>query len=118
MAIKVLCVDDELIWRKIVQRHFQDFLTQNVDLAEDYASGIEKIRQTRYDLIVLDSLEGNCFRLYGDMKDIPHGDVVILSGNEIVEKEAKRLGIPYYSKSKATEGLDTLATKYKPAANL
>jgi len=112
----MLCVDDESSWRRIFQRHFQEYLTPNVDLAENYASGLEKIKQTRYDLIVLDSLERDCFKLYDDIQNIPHGDVIIFSGNVLIEAEAIRRGIPFYSKSKATECLDKIVAQYKLVA--
>lgn len=109
-------MDDESTWRNIFQRHFQEYLTQNVDLAENYDSGLEKIKQTRYDLIVLDRLEGDCFRIHDDIQTIPHGDVIIFSGNTQIEAEAKRRGIPFYNKSKATKCLDEIVGKYTPAA--
>jgi DNA-binding NtrC family response regulator len=90
MAINnVLCVDDESTWRNIFQRHFQEHLTPNVDLAENYESGLEKIREKYYDLIVLDSLEGDCFRIYANIQHVPHGDVVIFSGNLQIEAEQR-----------------------------
>lgn len=97
--------------------HFQDNLTPNVELAEDYESALQKIRQTRYDLIILDSLEGDCFRIHRDIKKISHGDVIIFSGNMQTETEAKRLGISFYSKANASEGLDEIVAKYKPTAD-
>lgn len=117
MIHNVLCVDDESAWRQIFQEHFQEYLTPNVDLAENYESGLRKIKQTRYDLIVLDSLEGDCFRIYEDIQNIPHGDVIIFSGNVQIEARAKRHGIPFYSKSEATECLDKIVAQYKPATD-
>ena len=106
----LLYVDDDSDWRETVQSHFQEKLTPNVDVAKDYASALKKIRQTRYVLIVLDSLEGDCFRVIRDIVDIPHGDVVIFSGNFQITAEAKRLGIPFYNKP---QDLDKLVATYK-----
>jgi DNA-binding NtrC family response regulator len=111
----VLCIDDQHSWRKIFQMYFQEYLTQNVDLAENYNSGLEKIKQMRYDLIILDSLEGDCFKILDDIKTIPHGDVIIFSGDTDIELKAEKLGIPFYSKSRATEDLDKIVAQYKPA---
>ncbi|MEK6857597.1 MAG: response regulator [Nanoarchaeota archaeon] len=116
MAINnILCVDDESTWREIFQMRFQEYLTPNVDLAEDYESGLTKIRKKHYDLIILDSLEGDCFRIYANIQKVSHGDVVIFSGNVQIESEAKKQGIPFYSKSRATENLDKIVAQYKPA---
>ncbi len=106
----LLYVDDDSTWRRLGQRRFQRELTPNVDVAEDYASALQRIRETRYDLIVLDSLEGDCFRVYEDIKDVPHGDVVIFSGNFQIQAEAKKLGIPFYVKP---QDLDKLVATYK-----
>jgi DNA-binding response OmpR family regulator len=115
MSINVLCVDDNTSWRGIFQRHFQEYLTPNVDLAENYESALQKIKQTRYDLIILDSLGGDCFKIHTDIRGIPHGDVIIFSGNPQIEFRAEKLGIPFYSKSNASEDLDKIVAKYKPA---
>jgi DNA-binding NtrC family response regulator len=115
VSINVLCVDDDRSWRKIFQMHFQNYLTPNVDLAEDHKSALNKIRQTRYDLIVLDGLNGECFKIYQDIKEIPHGDIIIFSGNEELETKAKNLGIPFYSKTEAMKSLDKIVAQYKPA---
>jgi len=88
MALKnLLYVDDDPDWLEMGQRRFQG-LTPNVDVAENYASALEKIRQTRYDLIVLDSLEGDCFRVHRDIQDIPHGEVVLFSADSRIQGEA------------------------------
>ena len=117
MAINsILCVDDESTWRRIFQEHFQKYLTPNTDLAINYNSWLEKIKKMRYDLIVLDSLGGDCFRIHDDIQNIPHGDVIIFSGNTEIEEEAKRRGIPFYSKSRTTEGLDKIVAQYKSVA--
>jgi DNA-binding NtrC family response regulator len=113
MPLNILCVDDSRSWRIIFQMHFQDYLTPNVDLAENYESALQKIRQKRYDLIVLDGLEGDCFRIHQDIKEIPHGDIIIFSGNDQLRAEARKRGIPFYSKSEATESLDEIVSQYK-----
>lgn len=109
---KVLCVDDEPIWRTILQMHFQGYLTLNVDFAENYASGLEKIKQNYYNLIILDGLEGDCFRICEDIQTLPHGEVFIFSGSSQIEIEAKKRGISFYSKSRATKFLDEIVDKY------
>ena len=106
----LLYVDDDSTWRGLCQRRFQRELTPNVDVAEDYASALQKIKKTRYDLIVLDSLEGDCFRVHKDINDVPHGDVVIFSGNFQIQAEAKKLGIPFYNKP---QDLDKIVATYK-----
>ncbi len=112
MAINnLLLVDDESDCGQAAKRYFQDNLTPNVDLAGDYESALEKIRQTRYDLIVLDSLEGACFRICEDIREIPHGDVIIFSGNLQILEEAERRGIPFYDKQ--IKFLNKIVAKYK-----
>lgn len=105
----LLYVDDDPDWLEIGQRRFQG-LTPNVDVAEDYASALQKIRQTKYDLIILDSLEGDCFRIHRDIQEIPHGEIILFSGNSQIKGEAKRLGIPFYDKMR---GLSKLMEAYK-----
>ncbi len=110
---KILCVDDELIWRGIFLRNFQERLTPNVELAESYTSALQKIRQTKYDLIVLDGLEGECFKIYRDIKNLPHGNVIIFSGNTQIKAETKEREIPFYNKPEATKELDKIIAQYK-----
>ena len=106
----LLFVDDDPVWLRLGQRRFQA-LTPNVDVAKDYDSAIRKIRKTTYDLIILDSLEGDCFRIHQDAKDLPHGDVVIFSANMLIQSHAERLGIPFYSK--LNNDLDKIIRTYK-----
>jgi DNA-binding NtrC family response regulator len=114
MAInKVLCVDDDVSWRKNLRMYFEKFVKANVDLAEDYKSALEHIHKNNYDLIILDGLEGDCFKIYEDIKYLPHGNVVIFSMNEKVENEAKAMEIPVYTKAEGLDGLDKIVAKYK-----
>ena len=109
----MLFVDDEASNRKAYKMFFEDNLTPNVDLAEEYTSAIEKIKKTNYNLIVLDSLEGDCFRIIKDMASIPHGDIVIFSLNEKIKEQAANLGIPFYYKSDRNKLIKDYAEKYK-----
>ena len=111
MALKnLLFVDDDPSVLRICQRHFQRELTPNVDVADNYASALESIRKTNYDLIILDGLGGDCFRVHKDIAAMSHGDVVIFSGNTDVEKKARELGISFYEKPK---DIDKLIDRYK-----
>ena len=112
MKLNVLVVDDERECRTTHQIYFQLYLTPNVDTAEDMHSALQKIRETKYDLIVIDGLEGQCFRLFDNIKEIPHGEVIILSGDSSIEKIAKTRGIPFYSK-KDVYILKKIVEKYK-----
>jgi hypothetical protein len=73
---------------------------------------MEQIKANRYDVIILDSLEGDCFRIHEDIREIPHGEVVILSGNFRIRKEAEAKRIPFYDKGKADESLTKILAKY------
>ena len=77
----VLYVEDDKSWRGTMQRAFARDICPDVDTAEDYQSGLEKAREKRYDLIVLDGLEGACFALHEELKG-KHGVIVIFSGEE------------------------------------
>ena len=112
MTLNVLCVDDEPETLSTHKIYFQMCLTPNVDTAKDISSALQKIRETKYDLIILDGLEEQCFRLFDDIKEIPHGDVMILSGDSTVESMAKEKGIPFYSK-KDRNALEKIVEKYK-----
>ncbi len=117
MAInRILCVDDEPAWRRELREHFQRELTPNVDVAENYESAMQLIRQNRYDLIILDGLEGDCFRIHQDIQEIPHGDVIIFSGNDKILGEAEKREIPSYDKFRAPEFLEEIVAKYKPTS--
>lgn len=109
----ILCVDDNEDWRESFQSHFKENLTPNVDIAEDYDSAMQKIRQTKYDLIVLDSLEGKCFEIYQDIQNIPHGDVIIFSADDEIRKEAMKRDIPFYDKLEVAKELKKIFDKYK-----
>jgi DNA-binding NarL/FixJ family response regulator len=87
----ILCVDDEELWRYKLQRHFKKNPANMVDLAKDYESALNYLHKTRYDLIVLDGLNGDWLKIYSDLKEIPHGEVVIISGSFKVELDAKEI---------------------------
>ena len=106
----LLCVDDDSLWCEILKREFQRDICPNVDTAENYREALGLIQEGSYDLIISDGLDGDCFRFFEAIKDLPHGDFVILSGNGEYEKRAKTLGIPFYSKD---DDLDRLSEKYK-----
>ncbi|MEK6848770.1 MAG: response regulator [Nanoarchaeota archaeon] len=112
MAInKVLVVDDDEDWREILQESFQRDITSDVELAEDYDSAMAKIRQNRYDLIVLDSLEGDCFKICQEMTNIKQGELVIFSADNRVKDRADERGINFYDK--CSDGLDKLIERYR-----
>lgn len=106
----VLYVDDEAIWRRRVQAHFRQKLASNVDVAADYASGVRKITKRFYDLIVVDGLEGDCFRLIEEVKEVKHGPIAIFSANIDVASQARGIGIPYFVKP---QELDKLVRTYR-----
>jgi len=83
--------------------HFRGYLTLDVDFAENYASGLEKIKQRYYHLIILDGLKGDCFRICEDIQTLPHGEVFIFSGNSQIEIEAKKTNADTKSASFAAE---------------
>ena len=105
----LLYVDDDSDWLEMGQRKFES-ITPNVDVAENYSSALKMVRQTRYDLIVLDSLESNCFILYQNLQDIPHGEVILFSTDSRIQGKAESLGIPFYNKG---QGFDDLVDAYK-----
>ena len=114
MAIeRMLCVDDEQMWRDILKGHFQQELTPNVDVAGDYDSAMQMIRQNKYDLIMLDGLRGDCFKVYRDIQTIPHGDLIIFSGCDDTREEAEKRKIPFYHKLSSVSNLDRIVEKYK-----
>ena len=112
MKLNVLVVDDERECRTTHQIYFQLYLTPNVDTAEDMHSALQKIRETKYDLIVIDGLEGQCFRLFDNIKEIPHGEVIILSGDFTVKEMAQKKEIPFYDK-RDKNALEKIVEKYK-----
>jgi CheY-like chemotaxis protein len=124
MTINVLCVDDDYSHRRFIQLYFQSFLPSNadvqkVDIAEDYYSALEKIKGTKYDLVISDSLRGkdhlvDCFTLHDDIKGIPNTVFVILADNDYARKKASELGIPFYEKTEGIESLDTIIATYVP----
>ncbi|MBS3133665.1 response regulator [Candidatus Woesearchaeota archaeon] len=106
----LLYVDDDSLWCKTLKRSFQRAICPNVDTAENYREALGLIQQGSYDLIISDGLDGDCFRLFKAIKDLPHGDFVILSADGECEGQAKTLEIPFYSKM---DGIDRLLEKYK-----
>ena len=94
----VLYVDDEAWWRRRVQTYFKERLARVVDVAGDYISGVGKVKKKFYDLIVLDGLGGDCFKLIEDAKRVPHGPIAIFSADINVASQAKKAGIPFYNK--------------------
>jgi len=109
---KVLCVDDNEDWRESFQSHLKE-LTANIDTAEDYNSAMQKIRQTEYDLIILDSLEGMCFKIHQDIQNLPHGDVIIFSANDEIRKEAIKKDISFYDKVEFIKELKRIVNRYR-----
>jgi DNA-binding NtrC family response regulator len=99
MLKNVLCVDDNAPVRRSLEMYLHSWNISKVDVAVDYTSAIQKIKETRFDLIILDGLEKECFRIYEDIKEIPHGEVIIFSGNKNILEEAKLRNIPNLSKS-------------------
>ena len=106
----VLYVDDEAQWRRRVQTHFKKKLARVVDVAGDYISGVGKVKKKFYDLIVLDGLGGDCFKLIEDAKEVPHGPIAIFSAGMNVASRARREGIPFYTKP---SDLDKIVRTYK-----
>ena len=106
----VLYVDDEADWRRIVQAKFKQRLAKTVDVARDYISGVAKIKKKFYDLVVVDGLDGNCFRLIDDVKDVSHGPIAIFSSNSGIRSKAMQEGIPFYNKPME---LDKIVRTYK-----
>ena len=109
----VLYVDDEAQWRKRVQSHLRQKRIPIVDVAGNYDSGILKIKRKPYDLIITDGLNGDCFRLIEDVKGVTHGPIVIFSADMGVASQAKKLGIPYYTKLQMPQNLDKIVAAYK-----
>ena len=107
----VLYVDDDRDWRNRVRTDFQGKkLASRVDIATSRDSGAKKIRKRNYDLIVVDGLEGECFGLIEDVREISHGPIVIFSGNVNVISRARSSGTPVYVKP---HGLDEIIRAYK-----
>ena len=114
MTIKnILCVDNEEDWRETFQMNFQKNFTSNVDLAKDYESALQKIKKTKYDLIILDGLEGDCFKIYQDIQNIPYGNIIIFSAGEDIIKEALNKNIDAYDKFNFTKELEKIVKKYR-----
>lgn len=53
-AIKILVVDDFPTMRRIIRNLLKDLGFENVDEAEDGAQGLEKLRNSSFDLVVSD----------------------------------------------------------------
>ena len=106
----VLYVDDEAPWRRRVQTHFKEKLARVVDVAGDYISGVNKIKKKFYDLIVLDCLGGDCFKLIEEVRDVRHGPIAIFSADMNVASQARRESIPFYIKPL---DLDKIVRTYK-----
>ena len=106
----ILYVDDEASWRRRVQTHLKEKLAKVIDVAGDYASGVKKIKKKFYELIVLDGLGGECFRLIKDVKDVRHGQIVIFSADMNVASQARNESIPFYNKPL---DLDKIVKTYK-----
>jgi len=113
---RMLCVDDEKLCRNMLRMYFQESLTPHVDIAEDYNSAMQQIRENEYDLIILDSLGGDCFKIHREIQDIPHGDLIIFSGCYKTQEEAGKMGIPFYHKLGSVSNLDEIVKKYKQPA--
>ncbi|MBU2615628.1 MAG: response regulator [Nanoarchaeota archaeon] len=106
----LLYVEDDKAWRETIQRQFSSAICQNVETAEDYLSALEMIQRRKYDLIVMDGLEGDCFVLNKELQGMPHGDVVIFSGDDRNKGRAEKVGIPFFKKP---NDLDRLIETYK-----
>ncbi|HLC57636.1 MAG TPA: response regulator [Candidatus Nanoarchaeia archaeon] len=106
----LLYVEDDERLRETMQRQFARAICSDVETAENSGPALEMARRKRYDLIIMDGLEGACFALYEGLKDIPHGDVVIFSGDDRYRGMAESLGIPFYKKF---EDLSKLTNTYR-----
>ena len=118
MPIDILFVDDEHSWREGTKYYIEGTPNINLDFADSYASALKHIRQKKYDLIVSDGLEGDCFRIFEDIKNMPHGDFIIFSGStgdNSIESQAEEQKIPFYSKAESTKFLDGIIAKYAPS---
>ncbi|MDH4155864.1 MAG: response regulator [candidate division Zixibacteria bacterium] len=92
---RVLVVDDE----KWVREVFQDFCKVTdafeVDQARNGAEAVEKIRQSRYDLVTLDLImpEMSGLEVLSAIQDVsPHVPVMVITGNA-TEKLVNEAGV-------------------------
>lgn len=109
--VSILCVDDFEGWRDCLNTYFVNKHV-DIDLAEGYSSALEKIRNKNYALIVLDGLNGDCFKINEDIGALSHGPVILFSDSISISLVAEKKKIPYYSKSRGLDALDAIFENY------
>ncbi len=99
MAKKILLIDDDTYIRDL----YNELLTSEgfeIDLAKDGATGLEKIQQGGYDLVLLDIMlpkidgHGVLVKLKENPPQKPNGPIIILTNlaNDPIVEESVKLG--------------------------
>jgi DNA-binding response OmpR family regulator len=96
---QILIVDDESLICNVVADTFHDMPDHEVSIALDGDEGARKLRQTHYDLVVLDALlpkiSGMALADIAAAKDIP---VLMISGHPDMNEKLEKFGFPYLPK--------------------
>jgi len=94
-AFKVLIVDDEPRIREIFREFCELTHSVEVDMAENGADAINKVRDTEYDLVTMDLImpEMAGVEAVAKIKDLrPHLPVIVITGNA-TERLVRQAGV-------------------------
>jgi len=110
----ILFVDDEKIFREMIPPEISTRFGKDVkvDTAEDVESALKLMRNEKYDLILLDSLEMECFKIVDivNNENIQHGTFVLFSNNIMAKREGMKRNLKFYFKG--LEDLDQLYSDF------
>ncbi len=100
VAKKVLIAEDTPLLAESMQYAF-DSRGIDTDVALSYEEAVEFVKSNKYDLYVLDSLEGDYIPLRElILAENPDSKVILLTGSSERYRQGKSLGIESYKKPK------------------
>ena len=95
---KILYADDSYEWRIKAGQYFKRHPNFLVEISEDADSAVEKTRSFKPDLVILDELQNECFRVIESIREFYKGPVVIYTGDLQILQQAEKIGVSSYKK--------------------